>query len=179
MCFAIYATRGVSTFNDVIRFVLYHSVADGLVFANKAAAQVRRTLWRLRFTYRSPRSHSAHASTSTGPVNLPSPRPQSPSIEGKQSTPTGSTSGASTGPVNGKSDGAIYFECLNCKRQVSGSSLRLPILTRRFTFCNTSSKSRPIYYTDCVQSICSSPLLMHGGWQWKPPWWVTEPYDKV
>lgn len=67
------------------------------------------------------RCGTAHASSSTGPVNPTSPRPPSPSIEGKQSTPTGSVSGASTGPANGKSDGTIYFECLGCKRQIASS----------------------------------------------------------
>lgn len=109
----------MSAFNDVIRFALYHSVADSLIFANEAAEQVRHALRPPYFTYRSSHSHSAHASTSTGLTNPSSPRPQSPSVEGKRSTPTGSTSGASTGPTNGKSDGAIYFECLNCKRPVS------------------------------------------------------------
>jgi len=110
-CFAIYATRGMSALNDVTRLVQYHSDADSLVFVNKAVAQVSYILGLLRFTYRPSRSHSAHASTSTGPMDPSSPRPTSPSVEEKRSTPTGS--------ANGKSDGAIYFECLNCKRQVS------------------------------------------------------------
>lgn len=63
----------------------------------------------------------AHASSSAGPVNPQSSRPTSPSIEGKRSTPTGSVSGASTGPTNGKADGTIYFECLGCKRQIASN----------------------------------------------------------
>ena len=109
----------MSTFNDVIRFALYHSVADGPFCVNKAVAQVRHALKLLCFAYRLAHYHSAHASTSTGPTIPSSPRPPSPGAEGKQSTPTGSASGASTSPTNGKSDGATYFECLNCKRQVS------------------------------------------------------------
>ena len=179
MCFAIYATRGRSAFNDVIRFALYHSVADSLVFANKAVAQVRRALRLPCFTYRPSHPYSAHASTSTGPTNPSSPRPQSPGVEGKQSTPTGSTSGASTGPTNGKSDGAIYFECLNCKRQVSwilSVSTCVYLSTHPLQHIRQTSQT---CRTDCVQPICSSPLLVHGGWQRKPPWWVTEPYRKV
>jgi len=109
----------MSTLNDVIRFALYHSVADGLLCANEAVAQVRLVMRLSCFTYRPFHFNSAHASTSADPTDPSSPRPPSPSAEGKQSTPTGSASGASTGPTNGKSDGAIYFECLNCKRQVS------------------------------------------------------------
>jgi len=67
------------------------------------------------------RCGTAHASSSTGPTNPPPSRPPSPSIEGKRSTPTGSVSGASTGPTNGKSDGTIYFECLGCKRQIASN----------------------------------------------------------
>lgn len=104
----------MSGFNDVIRFVPYRSFTDGLVCGEKAVAQVRRTA---RLPCFISQSRSAHASTSTGPTDSSS-RPPSPSVEGKQSTPTGSTSGASTSPANGKPDGAIYFECLNCKRQV-------------------------------------------------------------
>lgn len=114
MCFAIYATRSMSSFNDVIRFALYRLVTDDLVCGGKAVAQVRRIV---RLPRSISQSHSAHASTSGGPTDSSS-RPPSPSMEGKQSTPTGSTSGASTSPTNGKPDGAIYFECLNCKRQV-------------------------------------------------------------
>jgi hypothetical protein len=105
-------------FNDVIRLAKYHSDVDGLVCANKVVAQVRVTLRTPGCAYELFYSHSAHASSSTGPTNTSSSRPPSPSIEGKQSTPTGSVSGASTGPTNGKSDATIYFECLGCKRQV-------------------------------------------------------------
>lgn len=106
-------------FNEVMCFAQYHSDANGLIHPDKAVAQVRCDLWITRFTYEPSHSHSAHASSSTGPTNSASPRPPSPIIEGKQSTPTGSASGASTGPTNGKPDGTIYFECLGCKRQVS------------------------------------------------------------
>jgi hypothetical protein len=82
------------------------------------------------FTHRPSHCHPAHASTSNGPANPSSPRPPSPGAEGKQSTPTGSASGASTGPTNGKSDGVIYFECLNCKRPVS--RILYVYLTMRF-----------------------------------------------
>ena len=119
MCLATYATRGTSTLRDPIRFTLYHSVADGPICANEVVAQVRLAMRLLSFTYRPSRFHSAHASTSTDPTDPSSPRLPSPGAEGKRSTPTGSVSGASTGPTNGKSDGAIYFDCLNCKRQVS------------------------------------------------------------
>ena len=145
MCFAIFATRGMSTFNDVIRRSLYHSVTEGPLPVNKAVAQVRRVVLGLPcFTYGPSRSRSAHASTSTGPTNPPSPRPPSPNIEEKQSTPTGSASGASTGPTNGKSDGAIYFECLNCKRQVSWILYIYPPSPAH------SKKTRLIFRTDCV-----------------------------
>jgi len=169
----------MSAFNDVICFALYHSVADSLAVANKAVEQVRCALRLPYFTYRPSHSHSAHASTSTGPMNPSSPRPQSPSVEGKRSTPTGSTSGASTGPTNGKSDGAIYFECLNCKRPVSWI---LSVSTYVFSLIHLLQPIRQIWSTcrtDCVQSVCSSPLLVHGGWQRKPSWWVTEPHHKV
>lgn len=67
------------------------------------------------------RCGTAHASSSTGQTNPTTSRPPSPSAEGKQSTPTGSVSGASTGPTNGKSDGTVYFECLACKRQIASN----------------------------------------------------------
>lgn len=67
------------------------------------------------------RCGTAHASSSTVLTNPSSSRPPSPSMEGKQPTPTGSVSGASAGPTNGKSDGIIYFECLGCKRQVASN----------------------------------------------------------
>ncbi|KAF9647492.1 hypothetical protein BDM02DRAFT_3187924 [Thelephora ganbajun] len=92
-----------------------------LVLGDEVVAQVRCALRLPRFTYRPAYSHSVRASTSTGSTDPSSPRPPSPSVEGKQSTPTGSASGASTGPTNGKSDGAIYFECLNCKRQIASN----------------------------------------------------------
>jgi len=127
------------------------------------------------FAYRPSCSHSAHASTSTDPTDPSSPRPPSPGTEGKQSTPTGSASGGSTGPTNGKSDGATYLECLNCKRQVSW----ILCIPRRCAFSNTSDKTRSTCRTDRVQSICSSSILVHGGWQRKPSWRVAEPHDEV
>ena len=154
---------------------MYHLVADGLFCANEAVVQVRRVPRLLYFTYTHPHPYPAHASTSTGPTNPSSPRPPSPSAEGKRSTPTGSASGASTGPTNGKSDGAVYFECLNCKRQVSWILCIYPSTY----FLQHVRHNWQICRTDCIQSICSSPLLVHGGWQRKPPWRVTEPHHKV
>lgn len=105
--------------NDVIRLAQYHSDADGLVYPDKAVARVSRIPRVPRFIHKLPHSYSAHASGSTESTNPTASRPPSPSMEGKQSTPTGSVSGASTGPTNGKSDSVVYFECLGCKRQVS------------------------------------------------------------
>ena len=139
----------MSAFNDVIPLALYRSVADSLILGNKAVAQVRRALGISRFAYRPSHSHSAHASTSTGSIDPSSPRPPSPSVEGKQSTPTGSASGASTGPTNGKSDGAVYFECLNCKRPVSWVSLCLPV------------DSSPIRSTKSIAQIASNRYAPH------------------
>ncbi|KAF9785968.1 hypothetical protein BJ322DRAFT_756492 [Thelephora terrestris] len=67
------------------------------------------------------RCGTAHATGSNESANPTASRPPSPSIEGKQSTPTGSVSGASTGPTNGKSDSVVYFECLGCKRQIASN----------------------------------------------------------
>jgi hypothetical protein len=105
--------------DDVIHLAQYHSDANGLVYANEAVARVSRLLRVLRFIHQPSHSCSAHATGSNESANPTASRPPSPSIEGKQSTPTGSVSGASTGPTNGKSDGVVYFECLGCKRQVS------------------------------------------------------------
>ena len=138
-------------------------------------AQVRLAIRLPCFTYSPSHSHSAHASTSTDPTDPSSPRPPSPGAEGKRSTPSGSVSGASTGPTNGKSDGAIYFECLNCKRQVSWILCVYPSTH----FSNTSDKTRSTCRTDRIQPICSSSILLHGSWQRKPSWRVAEPRDKV
>ena len=108
-------------------------------------AQVRLALRLWCFTHRPSHSHSAHASTSTGPIDPSSPRPTSPSVEGKHSTPTGST--------NGKSDGAVYFECLNCKRQVSLDLLCFPV--------GAPSPTRPTKLGQPTAQIASSRYAPH------------------
>jgi len=72
------------------------------------------------------RCGSAHASSSATTTGAVAPGGGSlPSQPGTPETkPLNLASGTGTGtntPTNGKSDGTIYFECLNCKRQIASN----------------------------------------------------------